>query len=54
MTYALVAPQHRLRCYCCVYSSCGLIGNNTKLEWLKQVLIPFMASLSRFINPEKK
>lgn len=31
-----------------------VIGNNTKLEWLKQTLIPFMASLSRFINPEKK
>lgn len=30
------------------------ISNGTKLEWLKVTLIPFLTSLSRFINREKK
>lgn len=53
MTYAILALTIVNTLLLCVLTV-WVIGNNTKLEWLKQVLIPFMASLSRFINPDKK
>lgn len=53
MTYALLALQI-INTLLLIVVAVWVIGNNTKLEWLKQTLIPFMASLSRFINPEKK
>jgi Na+-transporting NADH:ubiquinone oxidoreductase subunit NqrB len=31
-----------------------MVETHTGVKWLHDVLIPFMTSLSRFINPEKK
>lgn len=31
-----------------------VVETHTGVKWLHDVLIPFMTSLSRFINPEKK
>lgn len=31
-----------------------VMQNHAKMEWLRLVLIPFLSSLSRFINPDKK
>jgi hypothetical protein len=53
MLYALLALLIVNTLLLCVVA-CWCVTNGMKLEWLKQVLIPFMASLTRFINPEKK
>lgn len=31
-----------------------VLQNHSKMEWLRAVLIPFLSSLSRVVNPEKK
>lgn len=31
-----------------------VLQNHTKMEWLRLTLIPFLTSLSRFLNPDKK
>lgn len=53
MTYALLALVIIL-VLLVVVMAWLLIEVLQRVDWLKNVLIPFMTSLSRFINPEKK